>query len=67
MEVGYHLNEIAKGELGESSKIEEEFLEFKDAIKQESVIMSVIELADMYGVSATTISNIINYKSWKHV
>jgi hypothetical protein len=33
--VGYHLSPIPKGILGEFSKIEEEFLEAKDAIKQD--------------------------------
>lgn len=46
---GYHTVEIPKGELGKFSKIKEEFLELEDAVKQESGIMSLIELADLYG------------------
>ena len=46
---GYHLSSIKKGVLGEFSKIEEEFLEFKDAIEQEASIMQLCELSDMIG------------------
>lgn len=46
---GYHLNKIPKGVLGEPSKIEEEFLEFKDAIQQNNPIMALVELSDLVG------------------
>lgn len=46
---GYHLAQITKGELGEPSKIKEEFEEFLDAVKQNAKIMAVLELADMLG------------------
>jgi hypothetical protein len=46
---GYHLTEIPKGTLGELSKIEEEFLELKDAYQQDCKIMMMVELSDMYG------------------
>ena len=46
---GYHITKIKKGELGEFSKIEEEFLELKDAYFQESSIMMLIEMADVIG------------------
>lgn len=47
--IGYHLSEIKKGVLGEISKIEEELNELKDAEKQGSKIMTMVELSDMYG------------------
>lgn len=46
---GYHLAEIPKGVLGEFSKIEEEFLEAKDAFAQGVDIMLMVELSDLYG------------------
>ena len=46
---GYHLIDIPKGEIGEASKIEEEFLEFKDALTQGAVVMQLCELSDMLG------------------
>ena len=46
---GYHLARIPKGELGELSKLREELLELEDAIKQNSKIMALIELADLLG------------------
>ena len=46
---GYHKAKIAKGVLGEVSKIEEEFLEFQDALNQGSKIMALVELSDMIG------------------
>jgi hypothetical protein len=47
--IGYHSTEIPKGELGEISKIDEEFLEFKDAVLQDAKVMQLCELADMLG------------------
>lgn len=46
---GYHITHIEKGELGEFSKIEEEFLELKDAHLQNSKVMMLIEMADIIG------------------
>lgn len=46
---GYHLKDIVKGELGEVSKIEEELSELKDAIDQNSKVMTLVELSDLYG------------------
>ena len=46
---GYHSYQIPKGLYGEASKIEEEFLEFKDAIQQNNVLMAMLELSDMIG------------------
>lgn len=47
--MGYHNNEIPKGILGEFSKIEEEFLELKDAHEQDHKILQICELADLVG------------------
>lgn len=46
-EHGYHLNDIPKGIYGDFSKIEEEFLEFADAHKQNNYIMALVELSDL--------------------
>ena len=46
---GYHLTPIAKGELGEASKIREELDEFMDATDQGVSIMALVELSDMVG------------------
>ena len=46
---GYHLVPIAKGVLGEPSKIIEEAAEFADAVAQGATIMGLIELADLLG------------------
>lgn len=47
--MGYHKSKIIKGTLGEFSKIEEEFLEFKDAWEQNIPILQLVELSDMIG------------------
>jgi hypothetical protein len=47
--MGYHKSKIIKGTLGEFSKIEEEFLEFKDACEQNIPILQLVELSDMIG------------------
>ena len=47
--MSYHLTEIPRGVYGEFSKIEEEFLEAKDAIDQENPVMVLQELSDMLG------------------
>ena len=46
---GYHLMEIPKGELGEFSKIEEEFTELLDAHKQDAKVLEICELTDLIG------------------
>lgn len=46
---GYHNTEIPKGIFGDFSKIEEEFLEAKDALAQENPLMVLQELSDMVG------------------
>lgn len=47
--MSYHLAEIPRGVFGEFSKIEEEFLEVKDALAQENPVMVLQELSDMLG------------------
>ncbi len=47
--MSYHLTEIAKGVLGELSKIQEELDEIKDAEQQNNKIMIGCELSDLYG------------------
>jgi hypothetical protein len=46
---GYHLEPITKGTIGEISKIEEELAELKDAVKQKSKVMALVELSDLVG------------------
>ena len=46
---GYHLHDIPKGEVGETSKILEEVLELQDAEAQECKIMAQVELSDLIG------------------
>ena len=54
---GYHLTEIPKGTLGDMSKIEEEFAEFKDAMSQDNRIMALQELSDLIGaIEAFTVN-----------
>ena len=48
-DIGYHIDTIKKGTLGESSKIQEELEEFLDAEKQGCKLMALLELADMVG------------------
>lgn len=50
--MGYHKTEIPRGILGEASKIEEEFLEFKDALAQKNAVMALCELSDLIGAIA---------------
>lgn len=47
--MGYHLRQIQKGELGKSSKIQEELDELRDAEEQECKILIHVELSDLYG------------------
>ena len=47
--MGYHTKEIPKGELGQFSKIKEEFLEFEDAVNQGDLILKFCELSYMIG------------------
>lgn len=47
--MSYHLNEIPKGQIGDFSKIKEEFLEAADALEQGNPLMALIELSDLIG------------------
>lgn len=47
--MGYHKNIITKGELGEFSKIKEEFDELSDAYQQGMKILQICELCDLVG------------------
>jgi hypothetical protein len=47
--MGYHKNKIPKGVLGEISKIDEEYFEFKDALETENPVMALVELSDLLG------------------
>lgn len=47
--MGYHINDIQRGQFGEISKIEEELAELKDAIQQKNRIMELCELSDLCG------------------
>lgn len=47
--MGYHLKEIPRGKLGESSKIQEELYELMDAEEQGVKILALCELSDMIG------------------
>jgi NTP pyrophosphatase (non-canonical NTP hydrolase) len=46
---GYHLQDIQKGVYGHLSKIAEEVQELDDAREQDSQIMMLVELSDLYG------------------
>jgi small nuclear ribonucleoprotein (snRNP)-like protein len=48
--MGYHINNnIKKGNLGEFSKIKEEFEELEDAFNQQDVILQLCEMSDLIG------------------
>lgn len=47
--IGYHVREIPRGVYGEPSKIYEECEEFRDAIEQDSMVLAINELSDLYG------------------
>ncbi len=57
----YHLKDIPKGEIGSYSKINEEFLEFKDAVTQENKLMALQELSDLIGAVEMYLEN--NFKN----
>lgn len=47
--MSYHKSKIIKGDLGEPSKIREEFEEFWDACIQDNRVLELCELADLLG------------------
>ncbi len=49
VKLGYHVTKIERGEIGEISKIREEFEEFLDATKQDVAVMQLVELSDLLG------------------
>ena len=46
---GYHLRDIKKGILGDTSKIREELEELEDAMDQKCKVMALCEISDLYG------------------
>lgn len=47
--LGYHESKIPKGIYGQFNKIEEEFLEAKDAFNQLNSVLLLVELSDLIG------------------
>lgn len=47
--MGYHKSIIPKGELGEFSKVREEFLELEDAFDSGNKILQICEMSDLIG------------------
>jgi len=47
--MGYHINKIEKGIIGEFSKIKEEFQELEDAFNQKDKVLQICELTDLIG------------------
>lgn len=47
--MGYHINKINKGILGEFSKVQEEWEELMDARQQGGKVLELCELSDLYG------------------
>ena len=47
--MGYHKQEITKGEIGEFSKVKEEFEELTDAWEQNDKVLIICELTDLVG------------------
>lgn len=57
MEQGYHRRVIPKGQLGNASKITEEYEEFIDACDQGNKVMALIELSDLLGAIDAYVRN----------
>ena len=62
--MGYHKAIIEKGELGEFSKIVEEFQELQDAHTQGCKILELVELSDLLGAIDFYLRNKYNL-TWK--
>lgn len=60
--MGYHRIKINKGNLGEFSKINEEFEELKDAVEQNNPILQLVELSDLLGAIEAYSENKFNIK-----
>lgn len=56
--MGYHIRAIEKGTLGQTSKIREELEELEDALFQNSKIMALIELSDLFGAVRAVAENL---------
>jgi hypothetical protein len=61
--MGYHQTKIEKGDLGRSSKIQEELDELKDAEQQGARLLVLCELSDLVGAIQYYLH--INYPGWK--
>lgn len=55
--MGYHIQDIPRGDFGEASKIAEEAAEFADAVEQGVNIMALVELADLMGAVRGYLAN----------
>lgn len=55
--MGYHKKIITRGQLGEFSKIQEEWEEILDAREQEAKILEMCEFADLYGAIELYLQN----------
>lgn len=55
--VGYHIEDIPKGEFGTIEKIVEEAMELQDANNQHCKVMMLVELADLYGAMRGFLNN----------
>jgi hypothetical protein len=47
--MGYHRRKIHKGNLGEFSKVREEYEELLDGAEQGNVVLQMVEMADLLG------------------
>ena len=55
--MGYHKKVIAKGVLGEFSKIREEMDELEDAYMQGDIVLQICEMTDLIGAIESYIKN----------
>ena len=58
--MAYHKNIIPKGELGQPSKITEEYFEFMDAVQQNNKVLILCELSDIMGAIEHYLENKFN-------
>jgi hypothetical protein len=58
--MAYHTTTIAKGTLGELSKIREEFEELQDGVVQDNKVLQICELCDLVGAIEAFASNKFN-------
>ena len=65
--MGYHLREIEKGVLGDSSKIKEELFELLDAEDQQDPVMILIELCDIVGACRGYLERKFPGQNWEAV